>query len=144
MHHLTESMFREAIAALPAEFHTRAIIDHFYRLEQVAYVDELHASRSVGTYPFTETHRQIGQALHGYADLIEKVGDGNEEDRRHDHRGSPHRRRARGRARRALQRRGRGGRRLAADRGANLAELRLVHAPSLGLLHDRDGAVLDD
>lgn len=78
MHHLTESMFRDAIAAQSAEFHTRGIIDHFYRFEQVAYVDELHANRGVGTYPFTETHRQIGRALHSYPDLIEKAGDGDE------------------------------------------------------------------
>lgn len=80
MTHLEDALFVEAIAALPHEFHSRDVIDHFYRFHQRVYVLELYENRDVATYPFTETHRQIGRKLHAFSHLIEKIGDGNQDE----------------------------------------------------------------
>jgi hypothetical protein len=80
MTHLGDALFVEAIGALPPEFRSRDVIDYFYRFHQRAYVLELHENRDVATYPFTETHRQIGRKLHAFPHLIEKIGDGDEDE----------------------------------------------------------------
>jgi hypothetical protein len=75
MTYLTNAMFHEAIATQEREFDSHQIIDYFYRNHQVAYVRELMEHISVGSYPFTETNRQIGMALARFTNLIARVGD---------------------------------------------------------------------
>ncbi|MBP6842850.1 MAG: hypothetical protein KA201_03875 [Kofleriaceae bacterium] len=69
MEFLTRPLFEAAIAAQGQRFSSQSIIDHFYRFEQVAYVEELYKHRLAGTYPFTEVHRQIGRYLHTFDNL---------------------------------------------------------------------------
>lgn len=64
-----------AIAAQPNnEFCSHDIIEYLRRRQQTDYVEELHDHIDVRSYPMTETHRQIGQALLARADLITKIG----------------------------------------------------------------------
>ena len=73
MTHITQPMLERAIAAQEPGFVTHDIIRYLYRYYQHEYLDELLEHRSA-RYPFTETHRQIGQAVARLRRLVRKTG----------------------------------------------------------------------
>jgi hypothetical protein len=75
MRFITRNMLSAAIDAQADTFDSHAVERHIYQYEQVAFVRELHENVDAGTYPFTETCRQLGQQLLQMSDLIEKIGE---------------------------------------------------------------------
>jgi hypothetical protein len=75
MQHITRNMLQVAIDAQQDIFDSHDIERHLYQHEQRALVHELHHNVDAGTYPFTETCRQIGLELSRMTDVIEKMGE---------------------------------------------------------------------
>lgn len=72
MTHITQAMLVNAISAQDDEFVTHDIVRFLYTNYQHEYLRELNANASA-KYPFTETHRQLGQALAKLTHLVRKV-----------------------------------------------------------------------
>jgi hypothetical protein len=74
MHFINRNMLLEAIFAQTNDtFDSHAIERYLYRRHQDALVRELYTNIGVGTYPFTETCRQIGLELVRMADIVVKI-----------------------------------------------------------------------
>jgi hypothetical protein len=71
--HVTQQMLQQAIAAQKTGFVTHDIVRYLYTHYQHEYLKELTA-HSNARYPFTETHRQIGQAVAQLRRLVRKTG----------------------------------------------------------------------
>jgi hypothetical protein len=72
MTHITELMLVNATNAQDEEFVSHDIIRFLYTNYQHEYLRELNANECA-KFPFTETHRQLGQALAKLTHLIRKV-----------------------------------------------------------------------
>ncbi len=72
MTHITQEMLSNAIRAQADQFDTHDIVRFLYTNHQGAYLDELMLHRNA-RYPFTETHRQLGQTMSRMAELVHKV-----------------------------------------------------------------------
>jgi hypothetical protein len=76
MDFINRDMLREAVfAQVDDTFDSHAIERHLYRYHQNALVRELYANLGVGTYPFTETCRQIGLELARMTDVVMKINE---------------------------------------------------------------------
>lgn len=73
MTHISDPMLEQAIAAQEPGFVTHDIIRFLYPKYQHEYLEELVLHTSA-PYPFTETHRQIGQAVARLRRLARKTG----------------------------------------------------------------------
>lgn len=74
MHFINRDMLLEAVfAPIDDTFDSHAIERRLYRYHQDALVRELHANLDVGTYPFTETCRQIGLELARMTGVVMKI-----------------------------------------------------------------------
>jgi len=65
-------MLVNAITAQDKEFVTHDIVRFLYTNYQHEYLQELNANTGA-KYPFTETHRQLGQALAKLTHMIHKL-----------------------------------------------------------------------
>lgn len=72
MQHITGAMLANSIRAQDVEFVTHDIVRFLYTKYQHEYLRELNAN-AIAKYPFTETHRQLGQALLQLTHLVSKV-----------------------------------------------------------------------
>ncbi len=72
MTHLTQPMLVNAVNAQDKEFVTHDVVRFLYTNYQHEYLRELN-SNATARFPFTETHRQLGQALARLTHLIRKL-----------------------------------------------------------------------
>jgi U3 small nucleolar ribonucleoprotein component len=72
VHHITDSLLRDAIVQQDVEFDSHSILRWLYVNAQREYLEELYRNREAPR-PFTETHRQIAQAVARLGN-VEKVG----------------------------------------------------------------------
>jgi hypothetical protein len=72
MTHITQPMLVNGVNAQDDEFVTHDIVRFLYTRYQHEYLRELNRN-AAAKYPFTETHRQLGQALAKLTHLIRKI-----------------------------------------------------------------------